>query len=38
VAALLATGNVLAIGLACTYRAGSGATPVLSGFAATHLR
>jgi arginase len=37
VAGVLASGNVVAIGLACTYRAGSGAGPALAGFAAAHL-
>jgi len=37
VAGVLASGNVVAIGLACTYRPGSGAAPALAGFAAAHL-
>ncbi|MGI5129152.1 arginase family protein [Pseudonocardia sp. CA-107938] len=34
---LLDTGDVVAIGLACTYRPGSGATPALAEFASAHL-
>jgi arginase len=37
VARVLATGNVVAIGLACTYAPGSGAAPALAEFAAAHL-
>ncbi len=37
VAAVLSTGNVVAIGLACTYRPGSGAGPAMAEFAAAHL-
>ena len=37
VAEVLATGNVVAIGLACTYVPGSGAAPALAEFAAAHL-
>jgi arginase len=37
VAAVLSSGNVVAIGLACTYRPGSGAAPAMAQFAAVHL-